>query len=85
MAAGLADARGCLVNDLPPRQVVSWFKQNLGAMLLALLYLNVKGIKIDPKPPEFVSPNVFKVLQEKVDLCLSGPSAQKDLRLVMVG
>jgi hydroxylamine reductase len=54
-------------------------------MLLTLLYLNVKGITIDLKPPEFVSPNVLKVLQEKAELCPTGRSAQKDLRLVMVG
>ena len=39
--------------------------------LLSLLALNVRGIRIGPAAPAFVSPNVFKVLQDKYDLKLT--------------
>jgi hydroxylamine reductase len=45
----------------------------------------VKGISIGPKPPGFVTPNVFKVLQQKFDLRLTGDDAQKDLEAALAG
>ncbi|NQT40613.1 MAG: hydroxylamine reductase, partial [Planctomycetes bacterium] len=47
------------------------------------LYLGVKGITIGPKPPAFITPGVFKVLQEKFDLRLTGENAQADLQLAL--
>jgi len=70
VALGLANALGCGVNDLPLSIVLSWFEQKAVAVLLSLLALNVKGIRLGPVPPAFVSPNVFQVLQEKFDLKL---------------
>ena len=52
-------------------------------MLLTLLSLGVKGIRIGPNPPAFVSPNVFAILQEKFDLKLIGQSGKADLETVM--
>ena len=52
-------------------------------MLLTLLHLGVKGITIGPKPPAFVTPNVFKILQEKFDLRLTGDDAAADLRVAV--
>jgi hydroxylamine reductase len=72
VAAGLAGAFGCGVNDLPLTIVLSWFEQKAVAVLLSLLALGVKGIRIGPNPPAFVSPNVLKVLQEQFDLKLIG-------------
>jgi hydroxylamine reductase len=83
VALGLAEALGCSVNDLPLTLVVSWFEQKAVAVLLTLLYLGVKGITIGPKPPAFVTPNVFKILQEKYDLRLIGQRAEDDLRRVL--
>jgi hydroxylamine reductase len=83
VAIGLAEAFGCTVNDLPLTLVVSWFEQKAVAVLLTLLYLGVKGITIGPKPPAFITPNVFKVLQEKYDLRLIGDSAEEDLKRVL--
>jgi hydroxylamine reductase len=65
--------------------VVSWFEQKAVAVLLTLLALGVKGITIGPKPPAFVSPNVFKILQDKFDLRLTGDDAKADLALVTAG
>lgn len=70
VAVGLAKAFECGVNDLPLSIVLSWFEQKAVAVLLTLLALGVKGIRVGPLPPAFITPNVFKVLQEKFDLKL---------------
>lgn len=70
VALGLANALNCGVNDLPLEIVLSWFEQKAVAVLLTLLALDVKGIRVGPVPPAFISPNIFKVLQEKFDLKL---------------
>jgi len=68
VAVALSKAFSCGVNDLPLTLVLSWFEQKAVAILLTLLYLNVKGMYIGPTPPAFISKNVFGVLQEKFDL-----------------
>lgn len=71
VALGLAKAFNCGVNDLPLSIVLSWFEQKAVAVLLTLLALGVKGIRLGPVAPAFVTPNVFKVLQETFDLKLT--------------
>lgn len=71
VALGLAKAFNCSVNDLPLSIVLSWFEQKAVAVLLSLLALGVKGIRLGPVPPAFVTPNVFKVLQDTFDLRLT--------------
>jgi len=83
VAVALADAFECSVNDLPLTLVISWFEQKAVAVLLTLLHLGVKGITLGPKPPAFISPNVFKILQETYDLRLTGDDAAADLRVVI--
>ena len=85
LAVALANALGCGVNDLPLTIVLSWFEQKAVAVLLTLLYLDVKGIYVGPKPPAFLSPNVFKILQEKYDLRLAGPGALAELGAELAG
>ena len=85
VAAALAGAFDCTVNDLPLTLVISWFEQKAVAVLLTLLYLGVKGITIGPKPPAFISPGVFKILQEKYDLRLTGKDAKADMELAVAG
>ncbi len=70
VALALAKAFNCGVNDLPLTMVLSWFEQKAVAILLTLLALDIKGIRVGPTPPAFITPNVFKVLQEKFDLKL---------------
>ncbi|MEZ6125614.1 MAG: hydroxylamine reductase [Planctomycetaceae bacterium] len=70
VALALSKAFDCGVNDLPLEIVLSWFEQKAVAVLLSLLALDVKGIRVGPVPPAFVSPNVFKILQDKFDLKL---------------
>ena len=71
VAVALAKAFECGVNDLPLTIVLSWFEQKAVAVLLTLLALDVKGIRIGPAAPAFISPNVFKILQDKYDLKLT--------------
>ena len=85
LAVTLAKALDCGVNDLPLTIVLSWFEQKAVAVLLSLLYLDVKGIYIGPKPPAFISPNVFKILQEKYDLRLAGPGVLAELETELAG
>jgi hydroxylamine reductase len=79
VAVALAGAFNCGVNDLPLTLVVSWFEQKAVAVLLTLLSLGVKKIAIGPNPPAFVSPGVFRYLQDKFDLRLTSGDPAKDL------
>eukprot|EP01059_Diplonema_ambulator_P022667 TRINITY_DN37_c0_g1_i2.p1 TRINITY_DN37_c0_g1~~TRINITY_DN37_c0_g1_i2.p1 ORF type:complete len:611 (+),score=257.56 TRINITY_DN37_c0_g1_i2:53-1834(+) len=63
VALALKDALGVSsVNDLPISFGVSWFEQKAVAVLLSLLYLDVKNIHLGPRLPAFVTPNVLDVL-----------------------
>jgi len=79
VAAGLAGALGCGVNDLPLTIVLSWFEQKAVAVLLTLLHLGVRNIAVGPAAPAFISPNVFKLLQDGYGLKLIGSDAKADL------
>lgn len=83
VAIALSKAFNCSVNELPLTLVISWFEQKAVAVLLTLLALGVKGINLGPKPPAFVTANVFKVLKEKFDLRIIGEDAKEDLARVM--
>jgi len=82
VALALSKAFNCGVNELPLTLVLSWFEQKAVAILLSLLYLNIKGIYIGPTPPAFISKNVFSVLQEKFDLRLISSPAE-DLKKIL--
>jgi len=82
VALALSKAFNCGVNELPLTFVLSWFEQKAVAILLSLLYLNIRGIYIGPTSPAFISKNVFSVLQERFDLKLiSSPS--EDLKKIL--
>lgn len=70
VALALSKVFNCSVNDLPLTLVLSWFEQKAVAILLTLLALDIKNIRIGPTPPAFISPGVFKVIQEKYGLKL---------------
>ena len=53
-------------------------------MLLALLYLGVKGIRLGPTLPEFLTPNVAAVLVEKFGIKPIG-TVDADIEAMMVG
>lgn len=56
------------INDLPISYDIAWYEQKAVAVLLALLHLGVKGIRLGPTLPAFLSPNVAKLLVESFDL-----------------
>lgn len=61
---------------------MSWFEQKAVAILLTLLYLNIKGIYIGPTPPAFLSKNVFNIIKEKYDLKLIS-TPDEDLNAIL--
>jgi hydroxylamine reductase len=67
-AVALSKVFNCSVNELPLSFVLSWFEQKAVAILLSLLYLNIRGIRLGPTLPAFVSKNVLNVLVEKFDI-----------------
>jgi len=82
-ALALAKVFNCGVNDLPLTLVVSWFEQKAVAVLLTLLSLGVKGIRLGPALPAFITPNVLKVLQDKYDLKPIGKNASEDVKQIL--
>jgi len=68
IALALAEALNCGVNDLPLSMILSWYEQKAVAILLTLLYLDIKNIKIGPSLPAFVSPDVLNVLVDKFNI-----------------
>lgn len=56
------------INDLPISYDIAWYEQKAVIVLLALLYLGVKGIRLGPTLPAFLSPNIVKVLVENFDI-----------------
>ena len=80
VAVALSQVFKCSVNELPLTILLSWFEQKAVAVLLTLLSLGIKGITVGPNPPAFISPAVFKLLQEKFDLRLTGNDPKRDLQ-----
>jgi hydroxylamine reductase len=72
------------INDLPISYDIGWYEQKAVAVLLALLFLGVKGIRLGPTLPGFLSPNVAKVLVEKFDIKPIG-TVQEDIAAMMAG
>jgi len=72
------------INELPISFDIAWYEQKAVAVLLALLYLNVKGIRLGPTLPAFLSPTVAKVLVEKFDIKPIGAVAD-DVAAMMAG
>ena len=78
-AFGLKD-----INELPISFDIAWYEQKAVAVLLALLYLGVKGMRLGPTLPGFLSPNVAKVLVDKFAVTPVG-TAEEDIPAMMAG
>ena len=72
------------INELPVSYDIAWYEQKAVAVLLALLYLGVKGISLGPTLPGFLSPNVAKVLVDKFDIKPIG-TVEEDIAAMMAG
>jgi hydroxylamine reductase len=78
-AFGLKD-----INELPVSYDIAWYEQKAVAVLLALLFLGVKGMRLGPTLPGFLSPNVAKILVEKFNIKPIG-TVQEDIAAMMQG
>ncbi|MEJ2058602.1 MAG: hydroxylamine reductase, partial [Desulfofustis sp.] len=72
------------INDLPISFDIAWYEQKAVLVLLALLALGVKGIRVGPTLPGFLSPNVANTLIEKFDL-KPITSPEEDIAAMMAG
>ncbi len=72
------------INELPISYDIAWYEQKAVAVLLALLFLGVKGIRLGPTLPGFLSPNVVNVLVEKFDIKPIG-TVEEDIAAIMAG
>jgi len=65
IAMGLSQAFGVELDKLPLSIVLSWFEQKAVAIVYTLLALGVRNVRIGPSLPAFVSPNNWKLIQER--------------------
>ncbi len=72
------------INDLPISFDIAWYEQKAVVVLLALLFLGLKGFRIGPTLPAFISPNVLKVLVENFNLKPIG-EVKEDIEAIMAG
>ena len=79
IATKLAEAFNCDINDLPLSFIISWYEQKAVAVLLSLLHLGVKGIRLGPSLPVFITANNLDFLVKTFNIKLIGNSARDDL------
>ncbi|MCU0284757.1 MAG: hydroxylamine reductase [Acidobacteria bacterium] len=72
------------INKLPISFDIAWYEQKAVAVFLALLALGVKGIRLGPTLPGFLSPNVANVIVEKFGVTPVG-NVQDDIKAMMAG
>ena len=68
VATALAEALDVGINDLPLSMILSWYEQKAVAILLTLFHLGVKNIRLGPSMPEFLTPNIQKVLVDNFNI-----------------
>jgi hydroxylamine reductase len=68
VASALSKAFNVPVNDLPLSLIISWYEQKAVCVLLALLHLGLKGIRLGPSLPAFITPNVLDTLVKTFDI-----------------
>jgi hydroxylamine reductase len=56
------------INKLPLSFDIAWYEQKAVLVLLALLFLGVKGLRLGPTLPGFLSDGITKVLVENFDI-----------------
>ncbi len=72
------------INDLPISYDIAWYEQKAITVLLALLSLGVKGIRLGPTLPAFLSENIARVLVEQFDI-KPVTTPQADIEAMMQG
>jgi hydroxylamine reductase len=82
IALTLAKAFDVEVNQLPLSMILSWYEQKAVAILLTLLHLGIKGIRLGPSLPAFISPRVLDTLVKTFDIKpISTPD--KDIKAIL--
>jgi hydroxylamine reductase len=79
IATALAKAFEVEVNELPLSLILSWYEQKAVCVLLALLHLGIKGIRLGPSLPAFVTPKGLDTLVKNFNLKAIS-TADEDLR-----
>jgi hydroxylamine reductase len=82
VAAALAEAFNCGVNELPLSIVLSWYEQKAVCVLLTLLHLGITNIRLGPTLPAFVSPNVLDILVKTFNIAPTG-TPEDDIKALM--
>ena len=82
IALALSEAFGVGVNELPLSLILSWYEQKAVAILLTLLHLGIKGIRLGPTLPAFVTPSVLQILVDSYDIRPIG-TAESDLAEIL--
>ncbi len=72
------------INKLPLSFDIAWYEQKAVTVLLALLYLGVKGLRLGPTLPAFLSPDVIAVLVEKFKIQPIG-EVRSDVEAMLAG
>ncbi len=68
IAVALANAFKVEVNELPLSLVLSWYEQKAVVILLTLLHLGIKGIRLGPSLPAFITPAILDYLVKNFDI-----------------
>ncbi len=76
LAGALAESAGVDLNALPLSLILSWYEQKAVAILLTLLHLGMRGMRLGPSLPAFITPEVLGVLSEVFDLKPIGAPAE---------
>ncbi len=84
IAVALSQAFDTDVNSLPLTMILSWYEQKAVAILLTLLHLGIKGIKLGPTLPAFVTPDVLNVLVENFEIAPID-TVENDLQAALAG
>ena len=82
IAVALSKAFNVEVNELPLSLIISWYEQKAVCVLLALLHLGIRGIRLGPSLPAFLTPNVLNTLVKHFDIKPIG-SAEEDLKAIL--
>jgi hydroxylamine reductase len=82
IAMALSQAFNVDVNELPLSLIISWYEQKAVCVLLALLHLGIRGIRLGPSLPAFITPNVLDALVKNFDIKPIG-SAEEDLKAIL--
>jgi hydroxylamine reductase len=82
IATALSKAFNVGINELPLSLIISWYEQKAVCILLALLHLGVKGIRLGPSLPAFLTPNVLDTLVKNFDIKPIG-TPEEDLQAIL--